>query len=131
MGDACGMGGSGGSGGSGGGSLGESGGGCGERIGVAQEADTLCCCSTQSDGTLQCQQQTTCSPYTTNTPGACDSGPPPTSTGCSVAGAPGVGGGMALALVAIAVAITLRRRFARRAHRCLACSESRRSTEGQ
>ena len=124
------MGGSGGSGGSGGGSLDESGGGCGEHVGVAQQAETLCCCSTQSDGTLQCQQQTDCGPYTTNTPGACDSGPPPTSTGCSVAGAPGVAGGIAFALVAIAAAITVRRRFARRARRCLARSGPRLRTEG-
>jgi hypothetical protein len=98
-----------------GGAGGAGGGGGGEDIGVAQEADSPCCCSISVSGYMSCNLAATCPPYTTSTPGACDSPPPP--EGCSLAEAPGVPGAagvMWLVLFATAAAITLRRRFARR-----------------
>jgi hypothetical protein len=106
--------GAGGAGGSGGG------GGGGEDIGVAQEADSLCCCAIPVvDGSpMSCQlvaSSAGCPPYTTDFPRACSSGPPPPV--CSLADAPGVpstAGVMGLVLLATAAATALRRRFARR-----------------
>jgi MYXO-CTERM domain-containing protein len=91
------------------------GGGGGENIGVAQEADTLCCCSTAPDGTLNCQQRTECGPYTTSTPGACDSTPTTGDGGCAVSGVghgAGGEGAMFVLLLALAALRAMRRRLA-------------------
>jgi|HubBroStandDraft_6_1064221.scaffolds.fasta_scaffold264562_2 hypothetical protein len=114
MGGVCGTGG----GGAGGGGLG----GCGgELIGVAQEADTQCCCPSALPGTpVSCTKYGgDCPPYTTNSPGAC----PDTGTGitclCSASGVGSAAGGanaaeMFVLFLALALAAfrAMRRRFA-------------------
>lgn len=106
-----------GGGGPGGGGSGPGGGGGGEDIGVAQQADTLCCCTVPSDGSyVSCSLvgSSDCPPYTTNSPGQCTD-PPPPDRGCSASGAYSGAGGMVEVLVlllALAAFHAVRRRFA-------------------
>jgi MYXO-CTERM domain-containing protein len=97
----------------GGGSAGAGGGGGGEHIGVAQEADSLCCCTVPPEGqSMSCSLEASCPPYTTNTPGACGS---PDSTGsCSTSGVrPAAGGAVEVLALLLALAAfgAIRRRF--------------------
>jgi MYXO-CTERM domain-containing protein len=105
--------------GGGGGAGGGAGGAGGELIGVAQEADSLCCCSIAVNGSMNCHIATICPPYTTNTPGACDTG---TGTGttcfCSAGVGSASGGVNAVEVFVLFLALALaaframRRRFA-------------------
>ena len=111
LGGGSGLGGSGLGGGSASG--GGSGGGGGEDIGVAQEADLVCCCTSPPDGQqMYCSWQASCPPYTGILDGAC--GPPPSSGGCSTFGVCSGAGGAAEVLVlllALAALRAVRRRF--------------------
>ena len=108
------------SGAGGAGGVGGAGGGGGELIGVAQEADSLCCCTVPVEGSMMsCQvvASPTCPPYTTDFPGACDSSPPSSgnSKSCFASVVPSGAGGMDAAfvlLLALAALRTVRRRFA-------------------
>ena len=99
----------------GGGGLG--GGGGGEDIGVAQQADTLCCCTVPTDGSyVSCSLvgSSDCPPYTTSSPGQCTD-PPPPDRGCSASGVYSGAGGtveVAVLLLALATFRAARRRFA-------------------
>jgi hypothetical protein len=101
--------------------MGGAGGAGGELIGVAQEADSLCCCTVPvvEGSIMSCQvvASPVCPPYTTDYPGACDSSPPPPGTGksCFASVVPSGAGGLDAAfvlLLALAAFRARRRRFA-------------------
>ncbi len=95
---------------------GGSGGGGGENIGVAQQAETLCCCTAGPDGSMiSCgpASGSDCPPYTTNTPGACGADTP--TGGCSTTRVhSGAGGALEVLVLLLALAAfhAKRRRFA-------------------
>jgi hypothetical protein len=101
-----------------GGADGAGGGGGGEDIGVAQEADSPCCCSISVSGTMNCSLQASCGPYTTSSdPALCSDGSAGTGNGgCSASGLRSdAGGGVEVIVLFLALAAyrTMLRRLAR------------------